>query len=153
MRGCRRARAHRKRCMHRTNCSSAWAAAPGARNSPISLFAWTMRLAECACFSKSGNAPVVVAQGPAKDFVGVLAQKRRRRWIDGWSEPHIERCLDIGDHAGGGMRDSTETMPLTRFRRVEPLLHGSQIADRNVGLFIFAIQFSSLSVAKTPAII
>ena len=39
-----------------------------------------------------------------------------------------------GDRARGRMRNPAEALPLAHFRRVEPLLDGAKIADRDVGL-------------------
>src|ERR1700730_7466183 len=109
-----------------------------------------MLLAKGPCAVSPAYALVVIAQCLAQDLLGVLAQQWRRRWINRRRQAHIERRFDIGDHACSRMRNLAETMPFACFGRVEPLLHGSQIANRDVGLLHLGHPVLELVAGKDP---
>ena len=85
-------------------------------------------------FGQLCDARIVIAERLVQHRFGVLAEQGRCDRIYHRRQFHAQRRFDIGDRARGRVRDPAEAMTLAHFRCVEPLLDGTKIADRNIGL-------------------
>ena len=94
---------------------------------------------------KRCDAALVIAKRLAQNFLCMLAQQRRCDRVGDRRQFQTDRLFDIRDRARGGMRDLADAMAFAHLPRIESLLDGTKIADRDVGALIFATQLSRLS--------
>src|SRR5579864_1257604 len=97
------------------------------------------------------DAALVIAKDFAEYLTRVLAKQGSGNRFDDRRQCEIERRFDVGNSPCLGVRNLANTVAIPRLRRVEGLLDGAKIADRNIRRLHLGDPIFPPSCAKTSA--